>query len=300
MNISDVAVIFISILIEAVPFLILGSIVSAVIQEFVSEDFLRKIIPKNPILGSLVGVLMGFFIPTCDCAVIPVSARLIKKNVPLNVCISFMLAAPIVNPISLLSTIYAFKTSEPKMIIYRIAYGITVAIISGIVISFFTNKKEILSPKYNENDFSCACGCNFNTKGKNKKNNIWKIIDHSEEEFFNVMKYMLLGSLIASIMQVLMVRFNITTITDNTNFQTIIMMFFAYIISLCSTADAFVAKAFLHEVSNQALLAFLLLSPMMDIKNTLVLFQRFKKKFVIQLIFIIFIVIFVVTALFKV
>ena len=77
--IKDVSIIFISIFFESLPFLILGSLISAIIETFISNDTIAKLIPKNKILGSLVGVFLGFFIPACDCAVIPVSKRLVKK-----------------------------------------------------------------------------------------------------------------------------------------------------------------------------------------------------------------------------
>lgn len=75
-----IAIVFISILFEAFPFIMLGVIVSSVIHEFVPDDFIPKIMPKNPFLGAIVGVIMGLFIPVCDCAVIPISRRLIKKE----------------------------------------------------------------------------------------------------------------------------------------------------------------------------------------------------------------------------
>ena len=77
---KDISIIFISIFLESLPFLILGSLISSIIETFIKDEQLEKIIPKNKILGSLVGVILGFFIPACDCAVIPVSKRLIKKN----------------------------------------------------------------------------------------------------------------------------------------------------------------------------------------------------------------------------
>ena len=102
--IKNVSIIFMSIFLESLPFLLLGALISAIIETFVSNDTMVKIIPKNKILGSIVGVFLGFFLPACDCAVIPVSKRLIKKKVPINVVVSFMLASPIINPVVLLST----------------------------------------------------------------------------------------------------------------------------------------------------------------------------------------------------
>ena len=94
--VKNISIIFISIFFESLPFLLLGSLISGVVETYISNETIAKIIPKNKVLGSIVGVLLGFFLPACDCAVIPVSKRLLKKKVPVNVAISFMLASPII------------------------------------------------------------------------------------------------------------------------------------------------------------------------------------------------------------
>jgi len=140
--IKDISVLFISIILEALPFLLLGSLISAIIQEYISDDFFKKVIPKNPILGSIVGVILGFFIPACDCAVIPIALRLKKKNVPLNVCISFMLSSPIINPVAILSVVYAFKSTMPEIAIWRLVGGVIVSIVVGVIMSIMYKRDE--------------------------------------------------------------------------------------------------------------------------------------------------------------
>lgn len=295
MTITDISIIFISIILEAIPFFILGVLLSSLIQEFVSEDTLKRLIPKNPFLGSIVGILIGFFIPTCDCAVIPVAKRLIKKNVPLNVCISFMLASPIVNPVSILSTIYAFRKVMPQMIFYRIGFGILAAFLAGILISFISKKRNIVINGDADNNF-CSCGGEY----QNSDSHFWNIIWNSKEEFLGIMKYLIIGTLITTIMQFIINTTSLNLIVNNKIIQIIVMMLFAYIISLCSTADAFVGRTFLNQVSNSSILAFLLLGPMIDLKNTLVLSDNFEKKFVMKLLAILSIIILIVTSLVKI
>ncbi len=295
MTITDISIIFVSIILEAIPFLILGVLLSSLIQEFVSEDTLKRLIPKNPFLGSIVGILMGFFIPTCDCAVIPVARRLLKKNVPLNVCISFMLASPIVNPVSILSTVYAFEKVMPQMIFYRVGFGILAAFLTGILISFISKKRNIVTNGDADNNF-CGCGGEY----QKSDSHFWNIIWNSKEEFLGIMKYLIIGSLITTIMQFIMNTTSLNLIVNNKIIQIIVMMLFAYIISLCSTADAFVGRTFLNQVSNNSILAFLLLGPMIDLKNTLVLSDNFEKKFVIKLLALLSIIILIITSLVKI
>lgn len=126
---KDISIIFLSIFFESLPFLLLGSLISSIIETFVSNDTLARIIPKNKVLGSIVGIILGFFLPACDCAVIPIAKRLIKKKVPINVAISFMLASPIINPVVLLSTYHAFYKTNPNMFYMRLIFGIIISLI---------------------------------------------------------------------------------------------------------------------------------------------------------------------------
>ena len=105
------------------------------------------------------------------------------------------------------------------------------------------------------------------------------------------------GALIASLIQVLVPRSIITTFNNNNILSIITLMIFAYLISLCSTSDSFVGKSLLSSFTESSIIAYLLLGPMIDIKNTIVLLGNYKKKFVITLISLIFIVIFIISAL---
>lgn len=339
--IKDISVLFISIILEALPFLLLGSLISAIIQEYISDDFFKKVIPKNPILGSIVGVVLGFFIPACDCAVIPIALRLKKKKVPLNVCISFMLSSPIINPVAILSVVYAFKSTMPEIAIWRLVGGVIVSIVVGVIMSimykrdediFYGNaviddgcvhcghnhKHEIHDSECNcndgheeyfhngnhechchgENDNDCSCHSHGKDEGKHKKKftkRMLNVIDHTKGDFLDVIKYMIFGSLITATLQILMAKFNITLGANNSILQMIVMMAFAYIVSLCSTADSFIAKTFIYEMSKSSILAYLIFGPMIDIKNTLYLAEKCKKSFVTKFIIVLSLVTFVVS-----
>ena len=286
-TINNISIIFISIFFESLPFLILGSLISAIIETFVSNDTLAKLIPKNKVLGSIVGVFLGFFLPACDCAVIPISKRLVKKKVPINVAVSFMLASPLINPVVLLSTYYAFYKTNPSLFWYRILFGIVIAIIIGIIMGILFGNKEVITNNSDDCHDECECHCKHH-KGKNK---FIEILKHTAFDLFEVVKYLMFGALIASLVQVLLPR-NILTMFNNNNFLSIIVLcLFAYLISLCSTSDSFVGKSLLSSFSKSSILAYLLIGPMIDIKNTIVLLGNYKKSFVLTLVFLIFIII---------
>jgi hypothetical protein len=294
-HIQDLSIIFSSILLEAFPFILFGVFISSVVEEFVTPDFFTKMIPKNPILGSIVGVIMGFFVPACDCAVIPIAKRLIKKGVPVSVAVTFMLASPIINPVVLLSTFYAFGTLVPKMIFMRSVIGILIAIFVGFIIGRSKKMIDVLKDTEEEHHHEHChhCGCSHTHNENIKENRLRNIINHAKDEFWDISKFLIIGAFIASAMQVFIPRDILLSISSNNILSIISLMIFAYLLSLCSTSDSFIAKTFVNQFSNNAILAFLLLGPMIDIKNTVVLLGNYKKDFVIKLILAIFIVVFI-------
>ena len=323
-TIKNVSIIFTSIFFESLPFLLLGAIISSIIETYVSNETIAKIIPKNKILGSIVGVFLGFFLPACDCAVIPVSKRLLKKKVPINVAISFMLASPIINPVVLLSTYNAFYRTNPEIFWYRLLFGIVIALLIGIVMGIIFGKKQViinnlldddddyccphnlyeideefkdLVEEFDDSDFEgCHCHHDEHTH-HNLKNDFLSICRHTVYDFFEVVKYLMFGALLASLVQVLLPRNILLVFNNNQVLSIIVLMLFAYLISLCSTSDSFVGKSLLSTFSESSIIAYLLLGPMIDIKNTIVLLGNYKKNFVWTLISLIFIVIFLFSLL---
>ena len=292
-TVKNISIIFTSIFFESLPFLFLGSLISSIIETYVSNETIAKIIPKNKVLGSIVGVFLGFFLPACDCAVIPVSKRLLKKKVPINVAISFMLASPIINPVVLLSTYKAFYMTNPEIFWYRLLFGIIIALLIGIIMGIVFNDKEVITNNLDdEHNESCHCHeCEHHHHSV--KNDILSICKHTAYDLFEVVKYLMFGALIASLVQVVLPR-NILVIFNNNQVLSIaVLMLFAYLISLCSTSDSFVGRSLLSTFGKSSIMAYLLLGPMIDIKNTIVLFGNYKKSFVITLITLIFVIIFI-------
>lgn len=292
--IKNVATIFMSIFFESLPFLLLGSFISAIIETFVSNETIAKLIPKNKFLGSIVGVFLGFFLPACDCAVIPVSKRLLKKKVPINVAISFMLASPIINPVVMLSTYYAFYKTDPKIFWFRLLFGIVVSLVIGTIMGIIFGKEDVTT---NNSDKECACEHCDHDHDHHHENKFASIFKHTALDLFDVVKYLMLGALITSLIQVFIPRSVITTFNNSNVLSIIVLMLFAYLISLCSTSDSFVGKSLLTSFTESSIVAYLLLGPMIDIKNTMVLLGNYKKKFVVTLISLIFIVIFIISVL---
>lgn len=314
----DIAIYFTTIMLEAIPFLLLGALISAIIEEFVSEERISKMIPKNRVLGSLVGIFLGLFIPACDCAVIPIAMRLKKKKVPTNVIVSFMLASPIISPVVLLSTFFAFGETEkmllfgfemPKLFVYRTIFGVVVALVVGIILDIICKdavlKEEIYEHHHHhdhEHIHTCnhhheGCSCSNHEKETGPIGRVRNIINIMYGDFMGIISYMAVGALLAATMQILLPISNIGGIVQNKYISTFIMMLLAFALSLCSTSDAFIARTFMNSLSKNSILAFILLGPMIDIKNTILLNKSFNKKFVIVLVASIFITVYLISCL---
>ena len=282
--------IFISMLIQGFPFLLVGTILSSIIQIFISTDTIIKLFPKNNFLACLTASLSGFFFPVCDCGSIPLAKGLIKKGVPISAAITFMLAAPILNPISIMSTLYAFS-GMPIAAVYRAAAGIIISVAVGLIMRFYSAKDII---EINDDIVECQCGF-CNNSYDSDRSIILKIGDvfiHAGEEFFSVGKFMVIGALLSSVIQTLILHSYINYIPKSRISSLIIMMCFAFLISVCSTSDAFIAKGFLNQFPLGSIMGFLVLGPMIDMKNTILLMGSFKKSFALKLIFIVFLVTF--------
>ncbi|HLO89486.1 MAG TPA: permease [Nostocaceae cyanobacterium] len=136
---------FLSLLVEAMPFLLLGVLFSSVLLFLIDERQLVKIMPKNPLLGALFGSLIGFLFPVCECGNVPVARRLLMQGVPTPVAIGFLLAAPTINPIVIWSTWTAFR-DQPEIVVLRVVLSLLIATIVGFVFSFQQDLSPIVQP----------------------------------------------------------------------------------------------------------------------------------------------------------
>ncbi|MEA5570876.1 permease [Calothrix sp. UHCC 0171] len=137
--------IFLSLLVEAIPFLLLGVLFSSVLLFLVDERKLVEKMPKNPLLGAFVGSLVGFLFPVCECGNVPVARRLLMQGVPTPVAIGFLLAAPTINPIVIWSTWTAFR-DQPEIVVLRVVFSLIIATVVGFIFSFQKDLTPIVQP----------------------------------------------------------------------------------------------------------------------------------------------------------
>lgn len=267
--------IFISIIIEALPFVLLGTILSGVIEVFITPDIVNKFLPKNKFLRVLFGTFVGFVFPSCECGIIPIINRFLEKQVPSYTAVPFLATAPIINPIVLFATYSAFGNSI-RFLILRFVGATIVAIALGVMLAFLVDDnilKEDAKPTH-FHDYS----------DKKWYQKIFLALAHAIDEFFDTGRYLVFGTLIASAMQIYLPTRVLTTIGHSPITAILVMMLLAFILSLCSEADAFIGASLLSTFGIAPVMAFLLIGPMIDIKNLMMMVNSFKTRFIVPFI----------------
>jgi uncharacterized protein len=278
--------IFLSILIEAFPFVLIGVLIAGFIQIFVTEDHIRRLIPKNRFLAVTMSCLVGSAFPACECGIVPIVRRLISKGVPIHAGIGFLLTGPLINPIVILSTYMAFG-NDMKMAGLRMGVGFVVAFIITLIISFLFKSNQL---KHSVADFTSSTD---HTKKEPFIHRVEGMMKHSIDEFFDVGKYLILGAFIAAFVQTYVSAKSLLLFGEGLVGSTTVMMGLAYFLSLCSEADAFIGASFRNLFPTSSILAFLVYGPMIDLKNTIMLLSVFRAKFVFILLILITMIVFI-------
>ncbi|TKC19642.1 permease [Robertmurraya kyonggiensis] len=283
--------IFLSILIEAIPFVLIGVLIAGFIQIFVTEDHIRRLIPKNRFLAVVMSCVVGALFPACECGIVPIVRRLVEKGVPLHAGVGFLLTGPLINPIVIFSTYMAFG-NDSKMAALRMGIGFVAAVVIALSISILFRSKQL---KHTISDFTSSDPTMKRNESFTVK--IEGMMKHSIDEFFDMGKYLIIGAFIAAAVQTHISANSLFVFGDGVVGSSVVMMGLAYILSLCSEADAFIGASFSNLVPSASILAFLVFGPMIDLKNTIMLLSMFKARFVLILLVLITVFVFICTTL---
>lgn len=266
--------VFGSLLIEAVPFILLGAVVSAGIEVFVKESaFERLALLPRPLQLPVAG-LAGVAFPVCECGSVPVARRMAAKGLAPSAAVTFMLAAPIINPVVLISTAVAYRGRDVlwTMVIGRGVLGLVAAMAVGWVLAN-QRKDELLRmdpSTHHDHDHD--------------EGNRWAAYaGHLTNDFIFMGKYLVLGAAVAAAMQTFVPADIIGSVADTPVISLVAMMGLAYLLSLCSESDAFVAASFV-QFGVGAQLAFLVFGPMVDTKLSFLYRGTYRKGFLTTVI----------------
>ncbi|MBK9211167.1 MAG: permease [Anaerolineales bacterium] len=272
------ATVFLGIFIEAIPYLLLGTLASGLVEVFLDRDQMSKWISHRPVAAAVGGAFMGMIFPVCECGVVPLTRRLFNKGLPLSAGISFLLAAPVLNPIVVLSTAAAFGWGN--MLFWRMGVSLVIAIVVGLVFSVEKDPANVLRPVLtlsHEHDHPREAHTSFIEK-------IRQALLITADEFFEMGRYLILGAMLAAALQTFIAQSSLLSIGSGPVLSVLVMLGLAILLSICSTVDAFVALGFMGTFSFGSVLSFLVFGPMVDIKSIIMYSQVFRRRSVTYLV----------------
>ncbi|MDW8317161.1 MAG: permease [Anaerolineae bacterium] len=279
--------IFLGIFIEAVPFLLAGSLVSGFIEVFVSREAVLRLAPRRAALAALAGASLGMVFPVCECGVVPVTRRLYRKGMPIPLGIAFLLAAPVINPVVILSTYAAFGWGP--ILWGRVAFTFLIAFAVGLLFRWATPQEtfaatlalqptaEPLPPRRLALGIVAGPAVDLRAGAS-------RALVAAGDDFLDMARYLVVGSLLAAGMQTVVPQSALLAIGAGPVTSVVAMMLLAFVLSICSTVDAFVALAFVGTFTPASILAFLVFGPMVDIKSTAMFLGVFQRRKVLYLV----------------
>nr|MDT0662408.1 permease [Micromonospora sp. DSM 115978] len=241
--------VFVSVLVQAVPFLVFGVALSAVIAVFVPRSFWAKALPRHPALAVPVASCAGVVLPGCECGSVPIAGSLMRRGVTPAAALAFLLAAPAINPIVLVATAVAFP-NNPEMVLARGVASLVVAMIMGWLWLRLGRADWIRLPHRPELDDASRWRA------------FWGAVRH---DVVHAGGFLVLGAMAAASINVLVPERWLQTLADNPVLSVLALAVLAVLLSICSEADAFVAAS-LSQFSLTSRLAFLVVGPMVDLK----------------------------------
>lgn len=253
-------IVFGSLVIQALPFVLVGAFAAAVIEVFVPPNTLEKLADLPRPLQLPAAGLAGLAFPICECGSVPVARRLIHKGLMPSAAMTFMLAAPVVNPVVIASTLIAYRGRGPlwTMVIGRFTLGLLVAIAVGWVLGGRSDKLLRKSESAQEHDHQSV------EFGRPEPR--WRtFFVHLGNDFLFMGRFLLLGAAFAAVVQTFLPQSILDSVASVPIVAIIVMMALAFVLSLCSESDAFIAASFV-QFGVGAQLAFLVFGPMVDFK----------------------------------
>lgn len=283
---STLSITFVSIFLEALPFMLLGAVIGGFIEVFVSKDALTRLLPGARWRTILIAAGSGLLFPVCECAIVPVVRRLFEKGLPLGAGVAFLVGGPIVNPLVAVSTAVAYGYQWP-VAFDRLILGYLIAVAIGLLTELFFSKRTALAAATLEKSRLCSCGHAHCSGPDGPKSSLAvktrAAFQHAAGDFLDIGRFLVFGAFIAGLLQTVIARGEMAAIAGSPVLSILAMMVLAVVLSLCSEADAFIAATFRTTIPLSAQMAFMVLGPMLDIKLVLMYFRMFRKRFILAL-----------------
>lgn len=275
-SLPDFAYSFLSVVLEGVPFILAGVLLSGLIDAFLPPRVLARLLPSNPAAGILIGGALGAVLPMCECGIVVVIRRLLQKGLPLPTAVAYMLAAPVVNPIVALSTFAAFRGQGAlEMTLWRMGLAFGVATVVALIV-LLLSRTFVLRPFLAGQEQATETAVPPGGRAA-------AAVRASVNDFLDVTLYFILGVAVATFFNTAVNQQVILPLAENLPLAVAGMMGLASLLSLCSTSDAFIAATF-TAFPAAAKLAFLVFGPVVDLKLVFIYGLVFRRRFIVVLV----------------
>ncbi len=279
-RLQDGLTLSISVLIESLPFVVLGVLLSIVVQVWVPPGVIERWMPRAAWARRAVLSLLGMLIPVCECGNVPFARGLMMRGFGVSETMTFLIAAPIVNPIVIITTHQAFGFDD-GILIARLLGGYAVANLIGWLYSRHPDPDALLTDRFRD---SCAVSLEA---GRDRAGRGQRSLAQFVVELRAVMPALVIGSALAGAVQVLVPRDALLAIGSNPALSIIAMIALAMIVSICSNVDAFFALSFASTFTPGSIVAFLLVGPLVDVKMLALLRTTFRTRVLAGLVVIV-------------
>ncbi|MEU1178957.1 permease [Streptomyces sp. NPDC005820] len=257
--------VFTAVAVQGVPFLLLGTVVSAAIGAFVPERALRRLLPRNPALAVPVAGVAGAVLPGCECASVPVAGSLMRRGVAPAAALAFLLSAPAINPVVLVATSLAFP-GRPEMVLARLLASLGTAVVMGWLWARFGKEEWLRLPKRG---------------GAPHTTGLRAFLLGLRHDFLHAGGFLVLGAAAAATFNIAVPRSVLDVFTGSVWIAVPLLALLAVVLCVCSEADAFVAAS-LSAFPATARLAFMVVGPMVDLKLLALQAGTFGRSFAVR------------------
>lgn len=272
-QVQDLVTLAVSVIVESLPFVVLGILLSIVVQAWLPEDLLMRWLPRSPVLRRFVISLFGIALPVCECGNVPLARGLVIRGFTVPESMTFLLAAPIVNPVTIITTHAAFGFDD-GILVARILGGLAIANIVGWLFSRHPEPHRLLTPS-----FAAQCAADPGTHGSRVR----RSADIFVRETSVIMPALFVGALIAGAIQVAVPRDLLVSLGTNPLWSVVAMMVLAFVIAVCSSVDAFFILPFASTFLPGSIVTFLVFGPIIDVKMLAIMRTTFTTRTLVQL-----------------
>ena len=284
-------------MLQATPFMLLGALMSAAVATLIPEGFLTRHAPQSLLGGLAMALAAGLCLPVCDCMVVPTFANLMRKRLAVPVAVTFMAAVPVMNPMAIWSTWYAFS-DKPWMVLWRVGLGMVTAVLVGLSFAIWPMPIDSVL-RHTSVHGGAACDCTDKADKIGLRQSPGEVarpsgaarflgatarfLRHAQSDFLRMMPILLFGAVIAATIRISMSNaMNASAAPAHIFVATLVAMGLAFLCSLCSSSDAVIASSMTGVLPSSSLLAFLTFGPVLDLKNAMMLAAECRWRFVLR------------------